>query len=440
MRDGGISELVASLVASDVTALDSAEINDVVAGLRRVQGWVDVGLVECTRRLTEISHRDRPHAGAPGSRADVGAVLTGYAGQSGKEARATQERSDLCGRDSEFENVLASGDVTAHHLDLIARARKRLGSEAQLADFDARLDEIRAWAVAARADEFELQLRQLVAAIRSAHRPTSDREELEQQRAASTVKDWVDRQTGMRHILLSADPIRAAKILSAHRAELAALRARPQRERRQPWGSLQIDAFVAAVSGGEAASRSAEVVVVIDHESLTTGKYHEQSRVEAVDGTSLPISFVQQLCCDATLTFATTDDRGVIYDTIERRTASRRQRRALAAMYRTCAFPGCTVPFSDTRAHHIIYASRGGPTNLDNLLPLCEQHHHCIHDHDWKIRLDTTTREATFTSPSGQRHRSSPQHQSAATKRCSTGSPVAEHATMPVDYRHPQLC
>lgn len=83
------------------------------------------------------------------------------------------------------------------------------------------------------------------------------------------------------------------------------------------------------------------------------------------------------------------------------RTANRQQRRALRAMYRTCAHPDCTVAFAACKAHHVRWWWRHlGPTDLDNLIPLCEQHHHLVHEGGWTLAM-TPDRVTTWTRPDG---------------------------------------
>ena len=82
------------------------------------------------------------------------------------------------------------------------------------------------------------------------------------------------------------------------------------------------------------------------------------------------------------------------------RVANRAQRRALHGLYRTCAVPGCGVDYRWCKLHHIIWWRHGGHTNLDNLLPLCERHHHAIHDRRWTITLGPR-RELTINLPDG---------------------------------------
>ena len=84
-----------------------------------------------------------------------------------------------------------------------------------------------------------------------------------------------------------------------------------------------------------------------------------------------------------------------------RRVATADQRRALRAMYRTCGYPGCTVRFADCEIHHVIaWIRQRGPTNLDNLLPLCAKHHHDVHEGGWHLTLHPD-RTITLHHPTG---------------------------------------
>ncbi len=61
-----------------------------------------------------------------------------------------------------------------------------------------------------------------------------------------------------------------------------------------------------------------------------------------------------------------------------KRLATAKQRRAvLTRQHGQCAAPGCTSTHLDI--HHVIWWSRGGPTDLDNLIGLCSRCHHLVH-------------------------------------------------------------
>ncbi len=82
------------------------------------------------------------------------------------------------------------------------------------------------------------------------------------------------------------------------------------------------------------------------------------------------------------------------------RLASRAQRRALRAFYPTCAVPGCGVAFEFTKPHHVHYWENGGTTDLHNLIPVCGEHHHAVHDGGWRLSLQPD-RTLTITYPDG---------------------------------------
>ena len=82
------------------------------------------------------------------------------------------------------------------------------------------------------------------------------------------------------------------------------------------------------------------------------------------------------------------------------RLASAAQRRVLRALYPTCAIPGCEVRFSRLRMHHVWWWEHGGPTDLDNLLPICSRHHHAVHDRGWRLKL-LPDRTLEVTMPDG---------------------------------------
>jgi uncharacterized protein DUF222/HNH endonuclease len=90
-------------------------------------------------------------------------------------------------------------------------------------------------------------------------------------------------------------------------------------------------------------------------------------------------------------------------------------RRAVTTRHSQCAFPGCDQPASLCDIHHIVPRSRGGPTSLPNLVPLCSFHHlTAIHRWGWNLVLhsDGTT---TATSPDRTRvlHSHGPPRQAA---------------------------
>jgi hypothetical protein len=68
------------------------------------------------------------------------------------------------------------------------------------------------------------------------------------------------------------------------------------------------------------------------------------------------------------------------------RSFTRAQRLALHERDGGCA--SCGLPGAYTEAHHLLWWSRGGPTDLCNGILLCTSCHHRVHDDGWEIRID----------------------------------------------------
>ena len=69
----------------------------------------------------------------------------------------------------------------------------------------------------------------------------------------------------------------------------------------------------------------------------------------------------------------------------EQRLFTRARAVALSARHETCAAEGCDRPFAWCELHHLKPWSAGGPTDLDNAIPLCGFHHRRIHDHHYTV-------------------------------------------------------
>ncbi len=151
-----------------------------------------------------------------------------------------------------------------------------------------------------------------------------------------------------------------------------------------------------------------EVIVVIDAQTLCYGRHPGTYLDSGVPGLELPIETIRRWAVLATLVPLVADADGVVTqvgDPAQRlqlgrstRLANRSQRRALRAMYSTCAISGCAVAFEHCQPHHVLWWRHGGRTDLTNLLPLCSRHHHHVHDDGWQLEL-AADRSLTVTMP-----------------------------------------
>ncbi len=74
-------------------------------------------------------------------------------------------------------------------------------------------------------------------------------------------------------------------------------------------------------------------------------------------------------------------------------------RRQVQARDITCRGFGCERTIR--QIHHIHHWANGGETNLDNLVGLCWEHHHLVHEGGWAIT--NPNHEISFIAPEGRR-------------------------------------
>lgn len=223
----------------------------------------------------------------------------------------------------------------------------------------------------------------------------------ERQRKAAELRSWIDRSTGMGHLHATLEPELFEKVTTAIDLQLASMKSElgsAELGHRR----LRVDAFAELIrNSGALCPRSAEIIVLCDEATLRTGLLAEGSICETGDGAPLHPEALRRMACDARIIPAVLDGDGHPLDLGRARyepTAA--QRRALATMYQTCAHPECEVPFRRCRIHHVIFWEHLGPTDVCNLLPLCERHHHLVHEGGWRLTM-TPDRVITLTSPSG---------------------------------------
>ena len=385
MFESGASAAVGRLVATDLTIADAAILADASTAVATLQAFVDHAKVQIHRRTRALA--------AEGDRS-AEHVLIDEGRLSGSDAKSTSDRDRVCETLPPLDEALASGACTGGHLDALAKHTRDL-SDDERADLTLVADDLAEHAANEPVGLFDRTAKNLVDRIRSMHRPDSDADELDRQRKRSRVKRWTERETGMKQTLISLDPVRDASLWTAIGHHLARLRAENSSGERS-FDELQVDAVLATmsttVSAGESSVRVPEVVVHVDAATLCHGR-HDGTVCETLDGVEVPVSTAQRLCCEAVVQAVVVQPDGTVDQLCrELRTANRQQRRMLAAMYRTCVHPHCEVGFSQCRIHHIEWFSRGGATVLANLAPLCERHHHLVHEGGWNLTIDADRR------------------------------------------------
>jgi hypothetical protein len=116
---------------------------------------------------------------------------------------------------------------------------------------------------------------------------------------------------------------------------------------------------------------------------------------------------IRRISCDANVALALDDAFGhTMYEGRAKRFATDAQRREIQRRDRRCRFPGCgNNIFTDV--HHIVHWVDQGPTDLSNLVTLCDHHHHRVHEGQWKM-TGNANGILRFVGPSGRSMTSRP--------------------------------
>jgi hypothetical protein len=277
------------------------------------------------------------------------------------------------------------------------------------------LDDAKAQSV----DAFTKGCRDLAKSIRARLNSRSDVDELEQQRRQSKISRWVDKKTGMHKTLIECDPVTDRIIwagIQHARANLRHQQRQGSKGTRAGFDRLQVDALANAVThtdnGGRGGVRYG-LVVHIDIDTLTDGR-HPATVCRTDSGVDVPVDVARRIACDADIIPVVLNGAGVVLDEGRaKRLATHEQRIALQAMQTTCSHPDCTITIDDCRIHHLDPWKLGGRTDLSNLAPLCEPHHHLVHEGGWTLTI-TPNHHATWTRPDGNTHWTGPLTNQAA--------------------------
>ena len=410
MNNGEVRALVDEMLSISPEAADRDAVSRAAELVADLQSFATHYAMRCSRRANELKAQDRDQGGFE--------LLLGTSG-SARDAKAAEERDRVCSTLPVFDDALAAGDVSAEHVDVLAKHTKDLTDDERAEVID-RQGELATTATGSSAWNFERRTKEMIRDIKARHRPRSDAEELAKQRAESNVKEWTEQGSGMKCTLLTLDPQRHRQMHAVVEAKLKQLKQDPANAK-LPFDQLKVDAWLAAVTGSGTGMGVPEVSIHTDSKTADEGA-HEHTLCELDDGTPIPVSTMQRFLCDAIVRAVFVEPDGTVRRIAEMRTPNRAQRRALEAMHATCAHPECSVPITRCKAHHIVWYSKRGPTLLDNLVPLCEQHHHLVHEGGWGIAM-TPDRTVTWTRPDGTLWRTHP----SADRRPRIDRPRTDH-------------
>ena len=387
-------------------AADRASLEAALRDLGRLQSWLAGSKAALTSRLAaQVSFPEK--------------TIADCTRDTTRNAIKDRERADTLDATPGLASALDDGSVTAGHVDEVTRATKALegGQRDELLD---RIETGGLLDVAAVAS-VEAWRRRLGVEVKDIQRDDG-MDRLERQRRAVRLRSWTDAE-GMWCVSGRFDPVTGVRLSARLDAAVNALFAEqtPATCPSDPVDKQQHLAGLALVSlldgnGVGARSGRPEFVVVVDT-SVGDG-----AGGPVVDW-GIPVEVPSRVLADLMGTadvHAVVVRNGVVLHAPgaldlgrSTRLASPAQRRALRAMYATCAIPGCQVRFDRCKLHHVVWWRHGGRTDLANLLPVCAQHHSKIHDAGWDITLGPN-RELTVRFPDGTIHNTGPPTRRAA--------------------------
>jgi hypothetical protein len=348
--------------------------------------------------LTEAAER---HAAA-GTAPPVEETLTGDGDTSRATARSARRRRHAAGQLHDLGHSLRNGNAKSENVDAIARALAKLTDpvhRAALVGFDARLTSL---AETLPPSEFVQRLDGFV------RRAMADNglSLFEKQRQRSRLSIWQDKD-GMTRVDGTLDPEWGGAMAKSLDSEMRSLVQAYKNDttRTEP---VQFDDRLRAEALAELLARSSRPDAKLALPQVSIIMNHDRTVAEFADGAHVCPETAARLCCDAVIRDIVMDRTGLpLAVGRRRRTATDAQRVALRAVYRNCAWPSCDRPFDHCQIHHVVPWEHGGPTDLDNLLPLCSHHHHLAHEGLWRLKLEVD-RTLWIWRPDGRHHATAP--------------------------------
>lgn len=160
------------------------------------------------------------------------------------------------------------------------------------------------------------------------------------------------------------------------------------------------DALYLLASARIATDADADRATVVLHaplDALVSGRPGCQME----DGPALHTKTALRMSCDCLLEVVLHNELGdVVGIGHKERKVPRWMLRQLKYRDGRCTFPGCEAKHF-LHAHHIVHWSRGGPTDLDNLVLVCTFHHKLVHEYGWDVRLEASG-TARWSRPGGR--------------------------------------
>lgn len=391
-----------ALAGRDLGGVDEAALHADIAELTTISARINA---ERLRRVAAVA--DRAPDPASGRDAAQRALQTAGRASSSQAARETRLATALADpRLTPTAQAFAAGQISADQADVLARAARThpgliASSQPELVEAAARLD--------------DRTFREVMADHRHAADPVPEEARACRQYAARrlTVSSLPD---GMVRVDGVLDQVGGAKLCTALHASAGPDPATVPDAQRRTSEQRMADALVHLAE--RALARNDELPTTAGLQPTATVFLTPETLAEDPGAPAAQLEWIgriagataRRIACDADVVRRLVNRNGRTVALDVRRYPSPAQRLAVIERDRTCRFTypdgtSCGRPWQWSDVHHITHHGDGGPTLTPNLVLLCGQHHHDVHEGGWQI-TGTPDDGLTFHPPLGwPRHR-----------------------------------
>ena len=260
---------------------------------------------------------------------------------------------------------------------------------------------------------------------------------LDRQRKKRKARIFESSDSGMFVLTGEFDQITGARIATALTAKERQLWHREDPNNRATPQQRMADALAELISEptGDSRSVGTDLLVIADFDVLE----QQLENPRLVDGSPIPTGELHKMALEANLLPSIFDTKTQDMWLGRRvRTATEAQRIALIARDQHCI--GCGANPLWCQAHHIIWWSKNGPTDLENLVLVCNDCHHKIHDDGWQVHKHPETGKYQLkpptqppTSPSEKPLSAPSAKRSLASSNQPSTHQINDHPTTPID-------
>ena len=375
-----LAGVIDTIRAVDVDAMTRRQLEDVIGALSSVESAAAAGRLSAMAALDSLGDGGLPSDSAARSKGKASA----------RKAKRDKQTADALQEMPKMAQKLADGDITAEHAEAAADAAQRSGDAAKADDALADATDVPADLFGKRARKWADDNEPRDNAETRAHRQRRNRKAV-----FGRCKDdgswtmWATSDTCEGRELRGLIDAEADRLFREDGGRDNPLRDRSDEQRR-------FDALANLIRRGASGHAPTgaqphpkyQGVVSIPFESYLDP---EHATGELIGAGPLPRAVVQRILCDAGLDLSIVDVHGnPLWAGRSARTVNARQWRALVIRDRGCVV--CGADPSRCEAHHLVWWSHGGTTDITNLVLLCTRHHHELHDHNLQLAKTNGTR------------------------------------------------